>query len=95
MIKTAILAVKVSFVRAAVVLAKGRMFDTPANRMEESECYKIITLQVEEGTLCCQVMEFQDTVERWARSFRIENDRHRKQTGYLLDTDHVDSQEVN
>jgi hypothetical protein len=29
MIKTAILAVKVSFVRAAGVLAKGRMFDMP------------------------------------------------------------------
>jgi hypothetical protein len=29
MIKTAILAVKVSFVRAVGVLAKGRMFDMP------------------------------------------------------------------
>jgi hypothetical protein len=30
MIKTAILAIKVSFVWAAGVLAKGRMFDMPA-----------------------------------------------------------------
>jgi hypothetical protein len=46
------------------------------DRNEESEYYNIITLQVEEVNLCCQVMEFQGTLVKWARSLRIGKDIH-------------------